>query len=239
MKNVFNLLILTSLLSVSCKLSSQKTLESGHIKMEITSVSADDPQTEMMLGNMKGSQTEVFFKGSEYVTAMDMMGGMVKMKTHVNHGSNTMNMLFDMSMMGQKTWIESKLDELQNAEEKEKLSKTKVTYDKSATKTILGYSCYKMAVTSPEMEGMTVTGYVTDQIKTKANLVQGFQSLQFEGYTMEFTVSNPQFSMTMTAVEISDKVDENAFVLDTKGYKKMTMAEFQQAMGGMGGGFGF
>jgi hypothetical protein len=207
--------------------------------MEITAVSADDPQTEMMLSNMKGSQTEVFFKGTEHVTSMDMMGGMIKTKTHINYNNNSMNMLFDMSMMGQKTWVESKLDDMQSAEDKEKMAKTKITYDKSDTKTILGYPCYKMTITSPDMEGIKVSAYVTEKIKTKANLVQGFQALEFAGYTMEFTVGSPEFSMTMTAVEVSDKVNDDVFVLDTKGYKKMSMAEFQQAMGGMGGGLGF
>ena len=70
-------------------------------------------------------------------------------------------------------------------------------------------------------------------------MIQGFQSLEFSGYTMEFTVGNPQFSMTYTAVEIKDSVDDSKFTYDTKGYKKMTMEEFQKSMAGMGGGFGF
>lgn len=146
-------------------------------------------------------------------------------------------MLFD--MMGNKTWIESKLDDAQTPQQKEIASKSKIEYDKSNTKDILGYKCYKMTVTNPEMEGMTVTAYVTEDIKTKANLIQGFQSLEFSGYTMEFTVGNPQFSMTYTAVEIKDSVDDSKFAYDTKGYKKMTMEEFQKSMAGMGGGFGF
>jgi GLPGLI family protein len=239
MKFTLNVFFLISSFLITYASSAQKTLESGHVKMEITAVSADDPQTEMMLASMKGSQTEVFFRGNEHVTSMDMMGGMIKTKTHISHATNTMNMLFDMSMMGQKTWVESKLDDTLKPEDKERMSKTKITYDKKDTKTILGYNCYKMTISSPDMEGMNVTGYVTEQIKTKANLVQGFQSLEFAGYTMEFTVSSPQFAMTMTAVEVSDNVVDANFVLDTKGYKKMTMAEFQQAMGGMGGGFGF
>ena len=95
-----------------------------------------------------------------------------------------------------------------------------------------------MSVTNPEMDGVTLSGYVTAEIKTKANIIQGFQSLEFEGYPMEFSIGSPQFSMTMTAIDVKDSVDENKFLLDTKGYKKMTMDEFQKSMGGMGG-FGF
>lgn len=237
MKNILFYLTFTVIASLNISLSAQKTLDKGSVKMEITSVSAEDPQMAMGLEMMKGSQTELFFKNDEYVTHMDMMGGMVKMQTHVEHAKNVMNLLFD--MMGNKMWIESKLDEAQTAQQKEISSKSKIEYDKNDTKEILGYKCYKMTVTNPEMEGMKVTGYVTEDIKTKANLIQGFQSLEFAGFTMEFTVGNPQFAMTMTAVEIKDTVDDSKFTYDTKGYKKMTMEEFQKSMGNMGGGLGF
>lgn len=235
MKNIFSFTLLMFFISSSYMLSAQKTLDKGSVKMEITKVSAEDPQMAMSLEMMKGSQTEVFFKDDQHLTSMDMMGGMVKMQVFVEKNKNMMNMLFD--AMGNKTWIETKLDESQSAQQKEIASKSSIVYDKKDTKDILGYKCYKMTVTNPEMEGMTVTGYVTEDIKTKANLVQGFQSLEFAGFTMEFTVSNPQFSMTMTAVEVKDTLDESKFVIDTKGYKKMTMEEFQKSMGGMGMGF--
>jgi hypothetical protein len=237
MKNIFSYLTVFILLVTVNVVSAQKTMDKGSIKMEVTNVSAEDPQMAMGLEMMKGSQTEVFFKNEQYVTHMDMMGGMVKMQVHVEKEKNMMNMLFD--MMGNKTWIESKLDDAQTPQQKEISAKSKIEYDKSNTKEILGYKCYKMTITNPEMEGMTVTGYVTEEIKTKANLIQGFQSLEFAGYTMEFTVGNPQFSMTSTAVEIKDTVDDSKFTFDTKGYKKMTMEEFQKSMAGMGGGFGF
>jgi hypothetical protein len=237
MKNILSFLTVCILLVVVNVVSAQKTMDKGSIKMEVTNVSAEDPQMAMGLEMMKGSQTEVFFKNEQYVTHMDMMGGMVKMQVHVEKEKNMMNMLFD--MMGNKTWIESKLDDAQTPQQKEISAKSKIEYDKSNTKEILGYKCYKMTITNPEMEGMTVSGYVTEEIKTKANLIQGFQSLEFAGYTMEFTVGNPQFSMTSTAVEIKDTVDDSKFTFDTKGYKKMTMEEFQKSMGSMGGGFGF
>ncbi len=237
MKNIFSLFTLIIFSGMVTGLFSQKTLEKGSIKMEITKVNAEDPQMAMGLEMMKGSQTQVFFKNEQYVTHMDMMGGMVKMQIHVEKAKNMMNMLFD--MMGNKTWIESKLEDAQSAQQKEIASKSQIDYDKNDTKEILGYKCYKMTVTNPEMDGITVTGYVTEDIKTKANLVQGFQSLEFAGYTMEFTVGSPKFSMTMTAIEINDTVDESKFSFDTKGYKKMTMEEFQKSMGGMGAGLGF
>jgi hypothetical protein len=235
MNNLMKSVLLIVLLSISYISSAQKSLDKGSITMEITAVASDDPQTEMMLGAMKGSQTEVVFEGSKHVTNMDMMGGMVKMQIHVNSDANKMNMLFD--AMGNKMWIESDIDKSQDPKQKEIADKSVITYDKNDTKEILGYKCYKMTIKNDEMEGMKVTGYVTSDVKTNANLIQGFQSLKFEGYPMEFTVGSPQFSMTMTAKEIKETVDQNKFNLDTKGYKKMTMEEFQNAMGGMGMGF--
>jgi len=52
-------------------------------------------------------------------------------------------------------------------------------------------------------------------------------------------MESPQMSMTMETKELSDKMDESSLTVDTGGYKKMTMEEFQKSMGGMGGGMGF
>lgn len=235
MKNFFSILVTVLLVSSNFILNAQKVLEQGTVKMEITEVKSEDPQMAMGLEMMKGSQTELHFKAEKHATYMNMMGGMMEMKVFVESSKNQMNMLFD--MMGKKAWIESKLDESQSVRDKEIASKSNIEYDKNNTKEILGYKCYKMTVTNPEMEGTTLTGYVTEQVKTKANMIQGFQSLEFAGYPMEFTVSNPVLSMTMTAVEIKDTVDESKFNFETKGYTKMTMDEFQKTMSAMGMGF--
>lgn len=237
MKSFFCFVLTAGMLFFSEGAFAQKILEKGSVKMELTEVSTEDPQMAMGLEMMKGSQTEVLFKEDQYLTNMELMGGMMKMQILVEKQKNSMNMLFE--MMGNKNWIESKLDESQNAQQKAIAEQSKITYSKDDTKEILGYKCYKMTVTNPEMEGITVTGYITEDIKTKANLVQGFQSLEFAGYPMEFTIANPKFSVTMVAVDIKDSVDDKKFVLDTKGYKKMTLEEFQKNIGALGGGFGF
>lgn len=234
MKNILTILcfVVAGVLSISA----QKVLDKGMVKMEITNISSEDPQMEAMLGGMKGSQTEVVFNKDNYVSTSDMMGGMIKVIVKVSHKDSVMNMLFD--AMGNKTWVESKLDKAQSAQQKAIAEKNSVTYDKADTKEILGYKCYKMTVTNPELEGTTVSGYVCPDIKTDANIIQGFQSVKFEGYPMEFTVGSNQMAMTFTAKELSDKVDDSKFNLNTTGYTKMTMDEFQKKMAQMGmGGF--
>lgn len=210
-------------------LVAQKTLEAGVIKIEITDVKADDPQQAMMLESMKGSETVINFKGKQSAVAMSMMGGMINMKINTDPDANKFDMLMD--AMGQKMWIESPLDASVSPEEKEKASKAIVEYDKSKTKEIAGYKCFAFSIKNEESGD--INGYMTSDIKANNN-IQGYQSLKLDGFPMEYTVSNEGFSMTMSAKEISDKVDESAFVLDTKGYKKMTMDEFKAMMGGAG-----
>ena len=234
MKRIF--LPLLAFMAMSLTVVAQKTLDAGYIKMEITDVASEDEQTNMMLQMMKGTQTEVFFKGDAYVTSMDMMGGMVKTQTFVNEKNKSFDMLMD--AMGQKYWINSNLDEARNSENAKVAENAKVTYNKEDTKEILGYKAYRVDIELPGQEGLAITGYVSEEIKTKANLMQGMESLKLDGYPLEFTVNNPQMKLTMTTVEITDKVDESRLELKTDGFQKMTMEEFTQQMGaGMGLGF--
>ena len=237
MKHFFSLITVIAFISISYISSAQKILEEGYVKMEITKVTSDDPQMAMGLEMMKGSQTEVYFNKEKYVSYVSMMGGMLEMKIAVNNAKNEMNMLFD--MMGQKKWVQSNLDQAQTEQEKQIADQSVIKYDKADTKEIMGYKCYKMTVTNPEMNDVNVSAYVTEDIKTKANLVQGFNSLEFAGYTMEFTIQSPQFAITMSAIDVKDTVDGTKLELDTKGYEKMTKEEFAKSMGGLGGGLGF
>lgn len=210
---------------------SQKVLTEGVIKMEISDVQADDPQMAAQLEMMKGTTMEVVFKGNNHVSNVNMMGGLAVIRSQILESEKKMNLLMD--MMGQKFWIESNLEEAVSAEQKELAQKSVITYDEKDKKEIMGYSCYKMTISNPDM-GMDVTGYVTSDIKSKANLIRGFESLEYKGFPLEFTVKNDMFSMTTTATAIEDKVEDSKLQIDTTGYKKMTMQEFQESFGGMG-----
>jgi len=210
----------------------QKVLTEGLVKMEITTVNADDPQMAMQMEMMKGSSLAIFFKGEEYITDMNMMGGLMLMKNKINNKENKLDLFMD--MMGQKIWIESNLDETKTPEQKEIAEQSKIEYDKNDKKVILGYNCYKMTIQNPAMEGMKVTAYVTDEIKTKAKVIRGFESVEYQGFPLEFEVDNSMFTMKMETKSIEDKIKDSAFIVDTNGYKKMTMKEFQESFGGMG-----
>lgn len=234
---VKNLLAIILLIAFVINTDAQKVLEKGTIKMEITDVKTDDEQMAMMIGMLKGSEMNLHFNGSKSVTQMSMMGGMVNNITHTDLKNNTYDMFMD--MMGQKFWVSDKLDAMKNSENAAKAKQAKITYDKNDKKTILGYDCYAMAITMPGSDKAVAKGYITEAIKSKANMIQGMEALEFAGFPLEFTVDATVMQLTMTTKEIMDTVDETKLAINGEGYKKMTMEEFTKQMGGMGAGLGF
>jgi len=219
-------------------ITAQKTIEKGYVKMEITEVTSDDPQAAMQLEMMKGTVTEVYFTDGIYKTTMTMMGGMIKMNNLVDTKTNKIDMLFD--AMGQKMWVNTDIDQAKtNGTGTPDMSDFKVEYDKTQTKTILGYAAYKATIKPSASQDMTIEGWVTEEIKTDANIIQGMEDLKLQGFPLEFSIINPQMKLTFSATDIKETVADSEFVLKTEGYKKMTAEEFSEMMGSMGGGMGF
>ncbi|MDC1284306.1 hypothetical protein N8Z19_02720, partial [Saprospiraceae bacterium] len=104
---------------------------------------------------------------------------------------------------------------------------------------ILGYNTYRVNIKNADTPEMKISAYVTEDVKAPANGIQGLQSVDLPGFPLMVIMESPQMSMTMETKELSDKMDESSLTVDTGGYKKMTMEEFQKSMGGMGGGMGF
>ncbi|HPK10836.1 MAG TPA: hypothetical protein PK147_08170 [Saprospiraceae bacterium] len=231
MKNL--LFIFIALIGANFNSTAQKVLSEGYVKMEITEVTSDNPQMAQGLEMMIGTQTELFFNKEKSVNKMSMMGGMVENNTYVDFNTDKINIL--MNAMGNKMWIETNKDESSSEEQKKIQENIKVEYDKADTKEILGYNCFAMKITSPDMKDMVVTGYITDKIITDAQVIQGYGDVAMEGFPLEFTVKNDMMTLTISSVEIKDTVDPKEFNMNTEGYTKMTMEEFQKTMGGMGG----
>ena len=230
MKHLINLFLL---LVPFVAVTAQKKLDKGYVKMEITEATSDDPQMAMGLEMMKGSVTEIHFMDGKYKTVMNMMGGMVKMENLVEPETKKMDMLMD--AMGNKMWVETNLDEAkQNKAGGQDMQDFKVEYDDTKRREILGYDSYMTTITIPSQPGMVVEGWITEEIVTDANIIQGMQDLKLKGFPLEFSIKNPQMTLTFAATDIKDSVDENVFILKTDGYKKMTMKEFTESMGGMG-----
>ena len=221
-------------LVMSVQLMAQTVLEKGYIKMEVTDVKVNDEQAAMMASMLNGTNMEMYFDGSKSKTQMSMMGGMMNTTTFTGQGGEKqIDILMD--IMGQKMWITSEDGQVGQEEQLEQAKNAKIAYDKEDTKQILGYETYKVTVTMPGESTPSATGYVTDQIKASKEHIQGLQGFGFEGFPLEFTVMSPEFSMTVTTKEIKQEVDPAELTINGEGYKKMTMEEFQKAMGGMGG----
>ena len=223
--------LLTSVLVMCIANQASGQSEQGTITMEIIEISSDDVQMAQVAEMMKGTQTKVYFKGDKSVTQMDMMGGMVKMNMYTQIEGE-----FDILMdaMGQRFWVNMPKTEI--AQMKAKAPEMEIKYDKSDTKTIVGYECYKMTVVVDGDSEMNITGYITEDLSFQAPVMQGVDMTQFAGFPLEYTMEGGPMQMTITTKDFLKTVEESVFEMNTSGYKKMSMDELQ-SMGG--GGFGF
>ena len=232
----FFLLLLTMTYSTA-----QTVLGEGYIKMEIVDATSDNEQMAMGLEMMKGTQTEIFFMGGKSLSKVNMMGGMVETTTMYNSDTEQMDMLFN--MMGQKMHVSSTAaDRAMVQNEQAALAKEMVvTYNEEDTKEILGYNCIKADIAHPAIQdGMTFSMYITKDIKADPKMIQGLQEINLDGFPLEYVMSMPQMTMTISAVELKQEVDASVFDLDTGGYEKLTLQEFTDRMKQFGGGgFGF
>lgn len=232
----FSLLFLALSFFLTSVMTAQTELKEGFVKFEVTDVVSDNEQMAAQLGMMKGTTNEVYFNSEKSLSKMNMMGGMMKMTMLANLTENTSMMLFD--AMGQKYMIPMSAEEKQMNKEKteEAMGDMQFVYDREDKKTIAGYECYKMTIKSEKMGEMEMSAYITPDIKAGAEILQGIEASKMEGFPLEYIVSQGgQFSMVFTALEVNNELDPSVFDVNTKGFKEMTMEEFQNAMGQMGG----
>ena len=213
-------------------ISAAMIAQQGTITLEIAEVSSDDAQVAQFAEMMKGTLTEVHYKGELSVVKMNMMGGMVQTNLYTKE-SGEIDMLID--AMGQKMWVNMPTTDI--AKQKAQAPEMEITYDKSDTKTIAGYECYKMNVVVDGDEEMEISGYITEELNIEAPVMQNVDMSQFAGFPLEYTVSGGPMNMTIVTKDFSDEVDDSVFEFKTGGYKKMTMDELQSLSGGAGFGF--
>jgi hypothetical protein len=237
----FNLILASLFLLSSIAINAQKELTQGMVKMEVTEVNSDNPQIAAQMEMFKGTQTEYYFSDEKSLVNANMMGGMMKMQTLTNNADEHVTMLFE--AMGQKMMIESTKEERAEMEagQSEMADAADIIYDKNDTKEILGYKCYKATVkmdADPNMQ-MEFSMYITPELKASNKMIQGLQAYELEGFPLELVLNTDQMSLTTSAVDLKKEIDKSVFDLNTSGYTKMSFEEFQQSMGGMGGGMGF
>lgn len=215
-------------------INTAQDIKKGMIVQELTDVQSDDEMMAAQLGMMKGSTNTIHFNADKVLVSVDMMGGMMKMQTLTNQADKTGVMLMDMSIMGLKTAVDISDEDVEKSQEN--AGDINITYDKSDTKEILGYTCYKATITNPAMQGAEFTAYVTDEITIVADVIQGISGDQLKAFPLEYSIGGQGMKMVYTTIKIERDIDDAVFDLDMEGYDKMTMEEFQKQMSVLGGG---
>jgi len=226
MKQIF-LFLLVSTLSISS--FAQKKMKEGVIVLELTEIESDDPQMSAMLGSMKGGTLETVFSPDMQKTTNSMMGGMINTTVFIDIKNKKTKTFMD--MMGNKVAIKATGDETESDLDSDiDIKKT------GETKTIKGYTAHKYIITpkSKDMEGGEFVVYVAEDIQLGAiNLSQGLNTSKIKGAPLEMSMNVQGMKMVFTAKTVSDTLPKDAFK-EPKGYKEMTMEEFQKSMGGFG-----
>ncbi len=229
-------IVLMATLLFSLQMIGQSSLDSGLIKMEITDVSSEDEMVAAQLDMMKGTYTIYAFTPSRTYSKSDMMGGMIQMTSVTDIQSQSTDMYMD--MMGNKMLIPS-TKEQRDAMTNGQSPSWDITYDKSDTKEIVGYNCYKANVVMKDQPSTAFEVYVTEEINASNEMIQGMEAMNLQGFPLEYSMNLPQMTFKYTATEVLDKVDESLFEIDKSQYKEMTYEDFMKQMGGMAGGLGF
>ena len=212
------------ILLAGVSINAQTALKKGSVTYKM-SLTGNDEAAAMM-----GESTiSVHFDEKNQATDMNMMGGMMMMKTITPVGNlkdskmaiEVMGMKYEIIEVGEEALKANKgLGNLENALE--------VSYDKKDTKEIAGFKCYKATVNMND--GTKSTLYITEAIAPQMGAAES--KLKLAGYPLEITTQTAQGDMIMKATKFSKEVSAEAFKVG-EGYTKTTMEEFQKQMGGM------
>ncbi|UGS20316.1 hypothetical protein [Flavobacterium cyclinae] len=214
----------TLLLFVNVSMNAQTALKNGSVTYSMTMPGASEE-----MAAMGESTITVNFNEKIQATDMNMMGGMMLMKTIVPVGNEkdskmtveVMGMKYEITDAGaEATKNNNGLGNLENAKD--------IVYDKKDTKEIVGFKCYKATVTMND--GSTSVFYITEAIAPQVQKPDA--KIKLTGYPLEMTVQTAQGDMVMKAIKFSKDVPVDAFTVG-EGFTKVTMEEFQKQMGGM------
>lgn len=210
-------------LLASVSLNAQTALKKGSVTYKMT-MSGNDEAAAMM-----GESTiSVHFDEKNQATDMNMMGGMMTMKTITPIGNlkdakmaiEVMGMKYEIIEVGEEALKANKgLGNLENALE--------VSYDKKDTKEIAGFKCYKATVKMND--GTSSDFYITDEIAPQQTEET---KVKLAGFPLEVKVTTEQGEMLMSATSFSKELPKDCFKIG-EGYTKVTMEDFQKQMGGM------
>lgn len=184
------------------------------------------PDNEEMAA-MGTNTIKVSFNEKSSATQMDMMGGMISIKTITADKTDSKNTRMLMDMMGKKYEVTGEAGGFGNSDIASLKDAESITYDKKDTKEILGYKCYKAVV---KMTSGTISNfYVTESIATQG---KAEEKIKLSGFPLEIQVNSEKGKVIMLATAFDKAPSANCFTVP-EGYKKVTQEELQQELGGM------
>jgi hypothetical protein len=183
------------------------------------------PDNEEMAA-MGTNTIKISFNEKSSATQIDMMGGMISIKTITLDKTNVKDSRMLMDMMGKKYEVTGESAGFGNSEVASLKDAESVTYDKKDTKEILGYKCYKAVV---KMTGGTTSNfYVTEAIATQG---KADDKIKLAGFPLEIEVNSEKGKIIMLATAFDKAPSATCFTVP-EGYKKVTQEELQQELGG-------
>ena len=208
--------LLTSFFLLSTFVSAQITEAKIVYEMKMTS---DNPELEMQLSMMQGSQLELVFTDNKSRQNVSM-GGFMSTTTISDAETGETLTLMD-GMMGK---IAMKMN-VSDVNEEEELEDESIEFEFiDETKEILGYTCYKAV--SLDDEGNESTFWYSKESQ--------YIQKQLHGMPLEFQIISPDVTMTFSATEFASKLkkaDKNFSMEIPEGYNEMTPEEMQGAFG--------
>ncbi|WP_396198799.1 hypothetical protein [Flavobacterium sp.] len=184
------------------------------------------PDNEEMAA-MGTNTIKISFNEKSSATQLDMMGGMISVKTISMDKNNPKETRMLMEMMGKKYEVTGDAEGFANTDVASLKDAESVTYDKKATKEILGYKCYKALVTMNS--GVVNTFYITEAIAVQSLPTDKFK---LTGFPLEVEVNSEKGKVVLLANAIDKAPSATCFTVP-EGYKKVTQEELQQELGGM------
>jgi GLPGLI family protein len=184
------------------------------------------PDNEEMAA-MGTNTIKISFNEKSSATQLDMMGGMISVKTISIDKNNPKETRILMEMMDKKYEVTGDAEGFANTDVASLKDAESVTYDKKATKEILGYNCYKALVKMTS--GVENTFYITEAIAVQSLPTD---KLKLTGFPLEVEVNSPNGKVILLATAF-DKVPTATCFTVPEGYKKVTQEELQQELGGM------
>ena len=184
------------------------------------------PDNEEMAA-MGTNTIKISFNEKSSATQLDMMGGMISVKTISMDKNNPKEIRMLMEMMGKKYEVTGDAEGFANTDVASLKDAESVTYDKKATKEILGYKCYKALVTMNS--GVVNTFYITEAIAVQSLPTD---KLKLTGFPLEVEVNSEKGKVVLLANAIDKAPSATCFTVP-EGYKKVTQEELQQELGGM------